>query len=152
MASAADIANAADAVQKIHVAPAIQHYIVEVADETRSHPDLTLGASPRGALALQRAARALAMMFVLSGHAMVSFTVTPVGWAIQDRAQFLGVDLYAWVVRAFAMPTFFWLAGYFGRALLDGAGFAAESVPAPLPWSISSPNTSESDSLIAPDW
>ena len=71
------------------------------------------------------AARALAMMLVLSGHAMVSFTVTPVGWAIQDRAQFLGVDLYAWVVRAFAMPTFFWLAGYFGRALLDGAGFRA---------------------------
>jgi peptidoglycan/LPS O-acetylase OafA/YrhL len=70
-------------------------------------------------------ARALAMMFVLSGHAMVSFTVTPVGWAIQDRAQFLGVDLYAWVVRAFAMPTFFWLAGYFGRALLDGAGLRA---------------------------
>jgi MoxR-like ATPase len=60
VASAADIANAADAVQKIHVAPAIQHYIVEVADETRSHPDLTLGTSPRGALALQRAARALA--------------------------------------------------------------------------------------------
>ena len=60
VASAADIANAADAVQKIHVAPAIQHYIVEVADATRSHPDLTLGASPRGALALQRAARALA--------------------------------------------------------------------------------------------
>jgi MoxR-like ATPase len=60
VASAADIANAADAVQKIHVAPAIQRYIVEVADATRSHPDLTLGASPRGALALQRAARALA--------------------------------------------------------------------------------------------
>lgn len=71
------------------------------------------------------AARAFAMMFVLSGHAMVSFTVTPVGWAIQDRSRFLGVDLYAWVVRAFAMPTFFWLAGYFGRALLDGAGLAA---------------------------
>jgi glucan biosynthesis protein C len=71
------------------------------------------------------AARAFAMMLVLSGHAMVSFTVTPVGWAIQDRSRFLGVDLYAWVVRAFAMPTFFWLAGYFGRALLDGAGLRA---------------------------
>lgn len=71
------------------------------------------------------AARALAMLFVLSGHAMVSFTVTPVGWAIQDRSRFLGVDLYAWIVRAFAMPTFFWLAGYFGRALLDGGGVRA---------------------------
>jgi glucan biosynthesis protein C len=71
------------------------------------------------------AARAIAMMLVLSGHAMVSFTVTPVGWAIQDQSRFLGVDLYCWIVRAFAMPTFFWLAGYFGRALLDGHGLRA---------------------------
>jgi glucans biosynthesis protein C len=71
------------------------------------------------------AARALAMMFVLSGHAMASFIVTPIGWAIQDRSRFLGADLYAWVVRAFAMPTFFWLAGYAGRSLLESGGLRA---------------------------
>lgn len=72
------------------------------------------------------AARAIAMMFVVGTHAAVSFMVTPIGWAVQDRSQNLGVDLWAWIVRAFAMPTFFWLAGYFSRHVLvtDGvAGF-----------------------------
>ena len=40
--------------------PAIQTYIVDVADATRRHHELALGVSPRGALALQRAARAYA--------------------------------------------------------------------------------------------
>jgi MoxR-like ATPase len=44
----------------VHVDPAIQHYIVDLADATRGHHDLVLGVSPRGALALQRAARAYA--------------------------------------------------------------------------------------------
>jgi MoxR-like ATPase len=60
VASAADVAAAADAVTMVHVAPAIQHYIVDLADATRRHHDLVLGVSPRGALALQRAARAYA--------------------------------------------------------------------------------------------
>jgi len=60
VASAKDVAAAAEAVATIHVAPALQAYIVDLADATRRHPDLVLGVSPRGALALQRAARALA--------------------------------------------------------------------------------------------
>ncbi len=68
------------------------------------------------------AARAIAMMFVVATHAAVSFMVTPIGWAIQDRSQNLGVDLWAWIVRAFAMPTFFWLAGYFSRHVLVSDG------------------------------
>jgi glucans biosynthesis protein C len=67
-------------------------------------------------------ARALAMILVVSGHAMGSFLVTPIGWAVQDRSRFLGADLCGWIVRAFAMPTFFWLAGYFGRALYERVG------------------------------
>jgi MoxR-like ATPase len=47
-------------VSGIHVAGAIQAYIVDLADATRRHHELTLGVSPRGALALQRAARAYA--------------------------------------------------------------------------------------------
>ena len=45
---------------RVHVAPELRGYIVDIVDASRRHPDLVLGASPRGSLALQRAARALA--------------------------------------------------------------------------------------------
>jgi MoxR-like ATPase len=61
VASAAEITSAADDISSVHVAPALQAYIVDLADATRRHPDLALGVSPRGALAVQRAARALAV-------------------------------------------------------------------------------------------
>jgi MoxR-like ATPase len=60
VATAADVVLAADSVASIHVATAIQAYIVDLADATRRHHELALGVSPRGALALQRAARAYA--------------------------------------------------------------------------------------------
>lgn len=46
--------------QAVHVAPALKAYIVDLADATRRSPNLSLGASPRAALALQRTARAWA--------------------------------------------------------------------------------------------
>ena len=46
--------------RRIHVSPELQGYIVDLAEATRHHRDLMLGVSPRGALALQRASRALA--------------------------------------------------------------------------------------------
>ena len=49
-------------VSDIHVAPAVKDYIVRVVAATRSHPDVYLGASPRGSLALVRAAQAYALM------------------------------------------------------------------------------------------
>ena len=49
--------HAADAV---HVAPALQTYVVQVAAATRGLPQVRLGASPRGSLALMRAAQARA--------------------------------------------------------------------------------------------
>jgi MoxR-like ATPase len=58
--AAADVTAAADAIGAIHVASPLRNYIVDLADATRRHHDLALGASPRGALALQRAARAFA--------------------------------------------------------------------------------------------
>jgi MoxR-like ATPase len=45
---------------RVHVSPELQGYIVDLVEATRHHRDLMLGVSPRGALALQRAARALA--------------------------------------------------------------------------------------------
>ena len=58
--SATEIVAAASAVADIHVADNLKAYIVDLVTATRQHRDLALGVSPRGALALQRAARALA--------------------------------------------------------------------------------------------
>jgi MoxR-like ATPase len=58
--TAEQITAMAESVVGIHVAPSLKGYIVDVADATRNHRDLALGVSPRGALALQRAARAYA--------------------------------------------------------------------------------------------
>jgi MoxR-like ATPase len=44
----------------VHVAPTLKHYIVELSESTRDHPDIYLGASPRASLYLLKAARALA--------------------------------------------------------------------------------------------
>ncbi len=41
----------------IHVAPELKGYLVDLAEATRTDPDLLLGASPRATLYLQRAAR-----------------------------------------------------------------------------------------------
>jgi MoxR-like ATPase len=44
----------------VHLDDTLQAYIVSIATATRSHPDLSLGISPRGSLALYKAAQALA--------------------------------------------------------------------------------------------
>jgi MoxR-like ATPase len=60
VATAADIESMVEVARAIHVAPSLKGYIVDLAEATRRHPNLALGMSPRSALALQRAARALA--------------------------------------------------------------------------------------------
>ena len=49
-------------VHNIHVDPSIREYIVAIANATRNHQNIYLGVSPRGSLALFRAAQALAAM------------------------------------------------------------------------------------------
>ncbi len=49
-------------VRNIYVDPLIREYIVAIANATRNHPNIYLGASPRGSLALFRAAQALSAM------------------------------------------------------------------------------------------
>jgi MoxR-like ATPase len=46
--------------REVHVAHAIQRYIVALADASRRHPDVYLGASPRASIMLLRAARSMA--------------------------------------------------------------------------------------------
>jgi MoxR-like ATPase len=46
----------------VHGAESLLHYIVDLADASRQHPDLALGASPRASLCLLRCARARALL------------------------------------------------------------------------------------------
>lgn len=47
-------------VWEVHIDDSVQDYILRLVQATRTHPDLALGASPRGTLALSKAAQALA--------------------------------------------------------------------------------------------
>ncbi|MGI5269297.1 AAA family ATPase [Nonomuraea sp. CA-218870] len=69
VATAADLAAGREAVARVHVAPEVLGYIVDVARATRNSPSLQLGVSPRGATALLAASRAWAW---LSGRAYVT--------------------------------------------------------------------------------
>jgi MoxR-like ATPase len=46
----------------VHASESLMHYIVSLADASREHPDLILGASPRASLCLLRCARARALL------------------------------------------------------------------------------------------
>ena len=56
------IAGHVDRINGIHIAPLLEHYVVRLVSATRRSPDLQLGASPRGSLAMVRAARAAAFV------------------------------------------------------------------------------------------
>jgi MoxR-like ATPase len=60
--SASELQQLQQAVRGIHVDPQMQRYIVHIVGLTRDHPDVYLGASPRGSLALMRASQARAML------------------------------------------------------------------------------------------
>jgi MoxR-like ATPase len=58
--SAADVRRMIALTDKIFIAPKLQEYIVRLTASTRQLPELRLGVSPRGTLALARATRAYA--------------------------------------------------------------------------------------------
>jgi MoxR-like ATPase len=58
--SAQDVRSMIEVVKTVEVAPALEKYIVGIATATRTMSELRLGVSPRGSLALLRAARACA--------------------------------------------------------------------------------------------
>ncbi|HWO69267.1 MAG TPA: MoxR family ATPase [Actinomycetota bacterium] len=60
VADAPAVAEMIAQARRVHVAPAVRRYIVDLVDATRRHDDLYLGASPRASIMLLRAARALA--------------------------------------------------------------------------------------------
>src|SRR4051794_30424263 len=57
---ASEVMTMIDAVRHVEVAPGLEQYIVSIAAATRTMSELRLGVSPRGSLALLRAARAYA--------------------------------------------------------------------------------------------
>jgi MoxR-like ATPase len=76
------VAAVVDAVRRVHVAPEVRQYCVELVGSTRRLPDLRLGASPRATLQLVRAAKAQA---ALAGR----------GFVVPDDVQAVAVPVLA---------------------------------------------------------
>jgi MoxR-like ATPase len=57
-----DLLAAQAAVRQVYADPQIKSYLVEIVTQTRKHPDVYLGASPRGSLALHHTAQARAAL------------------------------------------------------------------------------------------
>jgi MoxR-like ATPase len=57
-----ELLEAQEAVKSIYIDDSIKEYIVAVVGETRKHPDVYLGASPRGSLALYKTSQAQAAL------------------------------------------------------------------------------------------
>jgi MoxR-like ATPase len=63
VASSEDFVAAQEAVRAVFVSPSVKEYAVRLVQQTRQHPDVYLGASPRGSLTLYRTAQARAAMY-----------------------------------------------------------------------------------------
>ena len=57
---AEDIIKMTSISRDVHFADVLRGYLIDLAEATREHPDILLGASPRAGLFLQRASRAVA--------------------------------------------------------------------------------------------
>jgi MoxR-like ATPase len=51
-----------ESMEQVHVEPVILRYVVSLVEATREHPHVTVGASPRGGLAIVALARGQAML------------------------------------------------------------------------------------------
>jgi len=60
--SLGDILHLQEAALQVEVARPIKEYIVRLVGATRGHPEVILGVSPRGGVAVQRAAQAMALL------------------------------------------------------------------------------------------
>ncbi len=57
-----ELQQAQEAIKQVYLDPLIKEYIVSIVDATRTHPEVYLGASPRGSLALFKTSQALAAL------------------------------------------------------------------------------------------
>jgi len=113
----AELVRLQTGVREVRVAPPLLAYMLELVHRTRSHPDLALGVSTRGALALHRASQALAMV---EGR----------DYVIPDDVQRLAVPVMAHrVVLAGGEVSEGWSRSEAERAVVRGI---LESTPVPL--------------------
>lgn len=75
-----ELRQAQELIKHLYVDPLIKEYIVNLVNATRTYPDVYLGASPRGSLALHRTSQALAALqgrdFVIPDDVKVLATAT----------------------------------------------------------------------------
>lgn len=64
-----NLARAIRVARTVHIDGSVAEYILDLTQATRTHPEVTLGASPRASVALQRVAQAFA---VVLGHQFVT--------------------------------------------------------------------------------
>ncbi len=57
------LSQISETVRSIFVHPSIREYIIAIANQTRRHPGIALGLSPRGSLGLMRASQSLAAIY-----------------------------------------------------------------------------------------
>lgn len=62
VANSSDILEFQKMVQRVYVDPVLRNYTVRIAQATRQHPEIELGASPRATLGLHRCSQALSVM------------------------------------------------------------------------------------------
>ena len=104
VASEADVVAAQSEVRAIHVSEALQGYVYAVVARTRNSRELSLGASPRAALALMHAAQASAALegrdFATPDDVKaVAPLVLPHRLIVRPEAEVEGVDASAVVAR-----------------------------------------------------
>ncbi len=63
MVSADELTDMQETVKGVFVSPGVKRYIVNLARQTREHPEVYLGASPRGSLALYRTSQVRAALY-----------------------------------------------------------------------------------------
>lgn len=103
----------AAAARSVHVAPAVQGYLVDLAEQTRNHRQVVLGMSPRATLSLQRVARAraaaLGRVYVTPDDIKaLAIPVVAHRLVLTPEAQVQGVDatrVLGEVIRAVPVPT-----------------------------------------------
>jgi MoxR-like ATPase len=60
VAEISEVLDLAGSITEVHIEPALTRYAVDLVGATRNHPDVALGASTRGSIALHRTSQALA--------------------------------------------------------------------------------------------
>ena len=61
IASAQDVVKLKQAAERVYVEPSVARYIVEIISATRNHPEIQIGSSPRGSIALYGISRSYAL-------------------------------------------------------------------------------------------